>query len=124
MPRRWHQVGGQPPMTVANKPGHWGEREVTVKTIACGNAGCSGVSVVTNACAFYFAHAAAGAWAPGIPHALLGETGSNGPDALRRGVVNACLDYGSPGGQSGVSSLPRQGGGMTALESGSGRRAG
>ena len=38
--------------------------------IACGNAGCSGVSVVTNACAFYFAHAAAGAWAPGIPHAL------------------------------------------------------
>jgi len=59
--------------TVTRKPDHRGELEAAVKTIACGNVGCSGVSVVTNACAFYFAHAAAGAWAPGIPHALFGR---------------------------------------------------
>jgi hypothetical protein len=92
-PRRWRQACGN------IRRRWWQESPVTresteepVKTIACGNAGCSGVSVVTNACAFYFAHAAAGAWAPGIPHALLGGKPCNGPDALRRGVVNACLD--------------------------------
>jgi hypothetical protein len=40
-------------MTVATKPGHRGEREATVKTIARGMPGVSGVTVVTNACAFY-----------------------------------------------------------------------
>src|SRR5260370_4081553 len=33
--------------TVTTKPGHRGEREVSRKTIACGNAGCSGGPVVT-----------------------------------------------------------------------------
>src|ERR1700720_3642194 len=33
----------------------------TVKTIACGNAGCSGATVVTNARAYYTTRAAAGA---------------------------------------------------------------
>ena len=43
----------------------------TVKTIACGNAGCSGVLVVTTlVCYQHTAHEAAGAAAPGIPHAL------------------------------------------------------
>jgi len=32
-------VRSNPQATVANKPGHRGEREAAVKTIACGNAG-------------------------------------------------------------------------------------
>ena len=48
-------------MTVANKPGHRGERDISRKTIARGMPGFSGVTVVTNACAFYTPHAAAGA---------------------------------------------------------------
>ncbi len=49
-PRRWRQVRGvasaqpgldktYPLATVANKPGHRGEHEISRKTIACGNAG-------------------------------------------------------------------------------------
>jgi hypothetical protein len=50
------------PTTVANKPGHRGEHEVTVKTIARGMPGGSGVTVVTMlVCSFYFAREAAGA---------------------------------------------------------------
>src|SRR6266436_5556892 len=49
--------------TVSNKPGHRGEREVSRKTIACGNAGCSGGPVVTTlVCFVYFAREAAGAF--------------------------------------------------------------
>src|SRR6266436_9194489 len=48
--------------TVSNKPGHRGEREVSRKTIACGNAGCSGGPVVTTlVCFIHFAREAAGA---------------------------------------------------------------
>src|SRR5258707_3302529 len=36
-----------PRMTVAKEPGHRGERDISRKTIACGNAGRSGVLVVT-----------------------------------------------------------------------------
>jgi hypothetical protein len=50
-----------PQATVANKPGHRGERDISRKTIARGMPGVSGVTVVTNACAFYTPHAAAGA---------------------------------------------------------------
>ena len=38
---------------VTTKPDHQGEREISCNTIACGNAGCPGATVVTNACAFY-----------------------------------------------------------------------
>src|SRR6266852_7566521 len=49
-PRRWRQVGGvasaqpgldktYPLMTVAKEPDHGGERDISRKTIACGNAG-------------------------------------------------------------------------------------
>jgi hypothetical protein len=48
-------------MTVAKEPGHRGEHEVTVKTIARGKPDDSGVPVVTNARAFYTTRAAAGA---------------------------------------------------------------
>src|SRR6266481_4215410 len=37
-------------MTVAKEPGHRGEHEVTVKTIAQGRSGVSGEPVVTNSC--------------------------------------------------------------------------
>jgi len=47
--------------TVAKKPGHREITKETVKTIAQGRPGVSGVPVVTNACAFYTPHAAAGA---------------------------------------------------------------
>jgi len=53
---------------VARKPGHQGERAISRKTIARGMPGDSGVTVVTNACAFYTAHAAAGA--PSARHSL------------------------------------------------------
>src|SRR5712692_852922 len=57
-PRRWRQVRGvasaqpgldktYPRMTVAKEPGHRGEHDISCKTIACGNAGRSGVLVVT-----------------------------------------------------------------------------
>ena len=48
-------------MTVAKKPGHRGEHEAAVKTIARGMPGCSGVTVVTNARVYYTTRAAAGA---------------------------------------------------------------
>ncbi len=57
-------------MTVANKPGHRGEHEISRKTIARGMPGVSGVLVVTNARVTYTTRAAAGALTPGIPCAL------------------------------------------------------
>ena len=54
-PRRWRQVFAErsAQAKVARKPGHLGEREAAVKTIACGNAGCPGATVVTNARVYY-----------------------------------------------------------------------
>jgi len=52
----------------ARSPGR--SRRKPLKPFACGNAGCFGVLVVTNARVFYTPRAAAGALAPGIPHAL------------------------------------------------------
>jgi len=49
-------------MTVARKPGHRGERDISVKTIARGMPGVFGVTVVTMlVCSFYFAYETAGA---------------------------------------------------------------
>jgi hypothetical protein len=59
---------------VAKEPGHRGEHEISRKTIACGNAGLFRCLVVTNARVYYTTRAAAGASAPGIPHALTGRT--------------------------------------------------
>jgi hypothetical protein len=41
-------------MTVATKPGHRGEHEISRKTIARGMPGCSGVTVVTNSRVFFY----------------------------------------------------------------------
>ena len=47
---------------MARKPGHRGEHDISVKTIAWGMPGVSGVTVVTMlVCFFTFAHKAAGA---------------------------------------------------------------
>jgi hypothetical protein len=73
-PRRWRQVlerhaswerwWQQSPVTREST-------EETVKTIACGNAGCPGELVVTNACAYYTSRTRLRVQrAPGIPHAL------------------------------------------------------
>jgi hypothetical protein len=51
-----------PPATVAKKPGHRGEREITVKTIAQGRPDCFGEPVVTMLVWFFkFPREAAGA---------------------------------------------------------------
>src|SRR5664279_2617868 len=68
--------------TVARKPGHRGEREAAVKTIARGMPGVSGVTVVTNARAFYTTRAAAGA--PSARHSLLPSWGSTAPSDLQK----------------------------------------
>jgi hypothetical protein len=62
-PRRWRQGRGlNPRTTVAKEPGHRGEHEVTVKTIAQGRLGISGEPVVTTlVCFITFAREAAGA---------------------------------------------------------------
>src|SRR6185437_12655767 len=63
----------------------------TVKTIACGNAGCPGATVVTNARATYSTRAAAGA--TGTRHSprppFQGERFSNNSGATRRGNMEA-----------------------------------
>jgi hypothetical protein len=58
-------------MTVTKKPDRRGERaKETVKTIACGNAGCSGATVVTTLACFLLHAGPRVRRAPGIPHAL------------------------------------------------------
>src|SRR6202011_2575392 len=85
-------------MTVANKPGHRGEHEVSRKTIACGNAGRFRCTRCYS-CAFYQykVHTRPRVQrAPGIPHALLGgERFINDSGALRRGVVKSCVEFGA-----------------------------
>jgi hypothetical protein len=107
-PRRWRQVGGvasarpgldktYPLMTVAKEPGHRGERDISRKTIACGNAGRFRCTRCCS-CAFYHyqVHTRPRVQrAPGIPHALHGgERFINDSGASRRGVANSCLRTG------------------------------
>ena len=95
-PRRWCQVCGvasaQPGLdktypwtTVANKPGHRGEHEISRKTIACGNAGrfrCTRLLV----CIFTNAKRARGRGCnghPAFPTPSFGADDSATPRALR-----------------------------------------
>jgi hypothetical protein len=72
-PRRWCQAGG------SNSAGDGGKRARSpgrarykpLKPLRAGMPGCSGGLVVTNARVYYTTRAAAGASAPGIPHALV-----------------------------------------------------
>jgi hypothetical protein len=57
--------------TVANKPGHRGERGISRNTIAQGKPECCGEPVVTGSCAFHHLHARLRVHqAPGFPCAL------------------------------------------------------
>ncbi len=81
-------------MTVARKPGHRGEHEATVKTIARGMPGDPGVTVVTNARVYYTTRAAAGA--SGARHSLrplLAEGGNQEQNsgAMRGEIARRCL---------------------------------
>src|SRR5882724_6970533 len=77
--------------TVSNKPGHRGEREVSRKTIACGNAGCSGGPAVTTlVCFIQSAREAAGAFGTRhSPRPLLGETVLQNSGPSRREIADA-----------------------------------
>ena len=82
---------------MANKPGHRGEREAAVKTIAQGRPGDPGEPVVTNARAFHTTRAAAGA--TGTRLSLLPSWG--GPVAelvgIEGGVVSGVINLESSG---------------------------
>ena len=74
MPRHWRQLAEQfagDGDKKARSPGR--ARRKPLKPLRAGMPGVSGVTVVTNARVFYHTRAAAGARAPGIPHALMGE---------------------------------------------------
>jgi hypothetical protein len=73
-PRCWRQVdGGDSVSDGGKKAGHREEREVTVKTIARGMPGVFGVTVVTNACAFYhYTRGCGRIGRPAFPAPLLG----------------------------------------------------
>jgi hypothetical protein len=79
--------------TVARKPGHRGEREISRKTIAQGRPGDSGGPVVTNARAHYSTRAAAGATGTRLSLRPLFWGGSNlhNSGAIRRGMADAHL---------------------------------
>src|SRR6266852_535941 len=94
-PRRWCQVGG------VIRWRRWQESPITgestketVKTIACGNAGCSGATVVTTRVLSTLAHEAAGA--AGTRHSprplLFRRAGRHAkPGRMRRGIAKPCL---------------------------------
>src|SRR6267143_3829296 len=81
-------------MTAAKEPGHKSAKE-TVKTIACGNAGCfRGTRCYS--CAFYHyqVHTRPRVQrASGVPHALFGrEIKCKTSGALRGEAANVCLE--------------------------------
>jgi hypothetical protein len=92
--RCWRQAGGgevgptgsgnpfNPPATVTRRIRRREEHEISRKTIACGNAGCTGATVVTTVCLLPSAHGPRVLRAPGIPRALTFE-GRPAPSLLR-----------------------------------------
>ena len=95
-PRRWRQVSRKQfhEATVAKEPGHRGEHEVTVKTIAQGELGVSGEPVVTMLVCFFISHARLRVQrAPSFPCALVFSwaNGFQNSGAQRRGKVDLCL---------------------------------
>jgi hypothetical protein len=80
---------------VTNKPDHRGEHEVTVKTIARGMPGESGVTVVTMLVCFVFiareAAGAAGAWHSLRPLSSEGRTFTAKLAWMRGEIAKLCL---------------------------------
>ena len=103
-PRRWRQVRGvasaqpgldktYPLMTVAKEPGHRGERDISRKTIACGNAGRFRCTRCYS-CAFchYKGHTRPRVQrAPGIPHALFWARDKCTARAHRAARLRGCV---------------------------------
>jgi hypothetical protein len=88
---------------VTKKPDHQGEHEVNRNTIACGNAGCPGATVVTNARAYYSTRAAAGA--TGTRHSPLPLLGQRiqaqlGRIASRERKVISVVGWAKPTGRA------------------------
>jgi hypothetical protein len=79
-------------MTVTKSPITGESAKETVKTIACGNAGWTGVSVVTNSCVTFLHTRLRVQRASGIPHALSGEWFVHDPGGLRRGKAEVCVE--------------------------------
>src|ERR1700676_5475564 len=81
------------PSTVTTKPDNRGEYEISRNTIACGNAGCPGATVVTNACAYYTSRTRLRVQrAPGIPRSPLGVA----PTPFVGRIVFAQLGHNAP----------------------------
>jgi hypothetical protein len=93
-------------MTVTTKPGHRGEHEGNRKTIARGMPGDSGVTVVTNARAFYTTRAAAGA--PGARHSLRPLISEGGTASTTRAQRSASRDRGIVSGVIARSKATKQ----------------
>jgi hypothetical protein len=97
-PRRWRQVDGGNSIgdgdNKARSPGR--ARNKPLKPLRAGMPGDPGVSVVTNARVYYTTRAAAGARAPGIPHALIGRKFQHNSGASRREKAKACLKISTP----------------------------
>jgi hypothetical protein len=74
-PRRWRQAGGSDSAGDSGKQARslGRARRKPLKPLRAGMPGVCGVLVVTNARVYYPPRAAAGALAPGIPHALFGR---------------------------------------------------
>src|SRR5579872_6700773 len=86
-PRRWRQVCGDNPASDGGKKARLTRKSTkeTVKTIARGMPGVSGVTVVTNSSCFLFLHARLRAHrSPGIPCALCWAKGRNQPGRSSR----------------------------------------
>src|SRR5450631_2478043 len=82
-----------PRTTVAKQPGHRGEHDISVKTIACGNAGRFRCTRCYS-CAFYHykVHTRLRVQrAPGIPHALKGAEDKCKPRAHRAARSRICV---------------------------------
>jgi hypothetical protein len=92
-PRRWCQVGGSNSADDGGKrarsPGR--ARSSPLKPLRAGMPGCSGGLVVTNARVYYTPRAAAGASAPGIPHALYWAEVSCTTRAHRAARMRRCI---------------------------------
>jgi hypothetical protein len=96
-------------MTVAKEPGHRGERDISRKTIACGNAGRSGVLVVARVRSTNTKgtrdRGCSGHPAFPTPFVFQGERFINGSGASRGEAVKSCLDVIASGAKQSILSL-------------------
>src|SRR5258705_10831720 len=98
-------------MTVSNKPGHRGEREVSRKTIARGMPGRSGVTVVTTLVCFLPCTRGCGRIerpAFPAPSILLGERSCKTSGASRREIAESYLNWDNVIARSDLSAVAQR----------------